>query len=107
MIKTIIMFKKRDDISHEVFTDYWANQHTSIIRDLPGIRRFVQNHIDRDLTRVTPQFDGISESWFDSPEDLPKVVASEAYQRMIADEETFIDRSSVHTYIVRELEPFK
>lgn len=105
MIKTIIYIKKRPDVSYEDFAAHWKGRHAQLVLKLPGMKRYVQNHVRRDLMRGEPKFDGVAESWFDSMDDVSAVIASDAYKDVQADEPNFIDQSQTQYLIVEELEP--
>ena len=44
MIKSIVFFNRRADLTVEAFQDYWLNRHADVVCRLPGLRRYVQSH---------------------------------------------------------------
>ncbi|MFZ5732304.1 MAG: EthD domain-containing protein [Pseudomonadota bacterium] len=103
MIKSVVLLKKRPDLTFEAFTDYWRNQHPQVVQQLPGLRRYVQSHIMQPIQPQPAPFDGIGEAWFDDEAALHAVRKSEAFARLIADERNFLDTSVRTALLVREV----
>ena len=93
MIKAVTTFKRRPDLSVEAFRRHWRTDHAALVTELPGLRRYVQNHAhDSAYARGRePDFDGIAETWFDDSDAMRAVAASDAYAAVRADEPNFID----------------
>lgn len=71
MIKIIYFFKRKPGMSVEAFQGHWRTTHAEKIVALPGIRRYVQNHVLPSAYRKgEPAFDGVAESWFDDTQVL-------------------------------------
>jgi len=103
MIKSVVLLKKRPDLTFETFTDYWRNQHPRVVEQLPGIRRYVQSHILQSIQPRPAPFDGIGEAWFDDEAALHAVRKSEAFTRLIADEANFLDTSVRPALLLKEI----
>ncbi len=103
MIKSVITFKRRPGLSVADFQDYWLNRHPKIVRQLNGLQRYVQNHplpggyASRELA-----VDGVAETWWPDTATMRKNAASPVWDRLIADEEQFIDRSTMQMLLVEE-----
>jgi uncharacterized protein (TIGR02118 family) len=82
--KRIGLQRKRADLSHEQFVAHWVNVHAELAKRLPKLRRYSINVIDRARN---PDFgyDGFSELWFDSEEDLVAALASPEGKALLAD----------------------
>ncbi|WP_375419221.1 EthD domain-containing protein, partial [uncultured Hymenobacter sp.] len=98
MIKFTILLRKRADLTQEEFVQYHKTQHAPLFTSLPEVqqyvRRYVQGHTQvLDLPGLpAPAYDGTTELWFDSLEDIAKVFAAESYMRIIRpDEAKFLD----------------
>ena len=104
MLKSIILLKRKPGLSVEEFSEYWSTRHAPIIAGLPGISRHVQNHVTPGARGGVPPFDGIAEGWYENRSELEKLLASETYQRMLADEPNFVDRDATISMLVREVE---
>ena len=92
MIKVVSLLKRRSDMKVEAFQDYWRNEHSHLVEQLPSLKKYVQSH-----TRLSgyqnsePAIDGLSEIWFDDTDALVELQASSALQSVADDEKNFID----------------
>jgi uncharacterized protein (TIGR02118 family) len=103
MIKVVSVIKRRSDMSVEAFQDYWSNQHSQLVVQLPSLSRYVQSH-----TRLSgyknrkPAVDGVSELWFDDTDALVALQNSPLLSKVAEDENNFIDMSSYVQLLVEE-----
>ena len=103
MIKVVSVIKRRSGMSVEAFQDYWINQHSGLVAQLPSLKRYVQSH-----TRLSgyknrePAVDGISELWFDDTDALSALQASPLLGVVAEDEKEFIDIGSQVQLLVEE-----
>jgi hypothetical protein len=93
MIKQVVLFKKRPDMTVQEFVDYYENQHSQLARrmswgksSLPNAVRYVRRYITPVKNPLTgellhPGYDCIMEIWWNSKEDF------EAAMRGLADPE--------------------
>lgn len=92
--KRVTYLEKRDDLSREQFGVYWATEHARIAKDLPGVVRYLQNHVNHlepcpagdDPYRV----DGIVELWFGDENATSAGYASDVADRLVVDEKKFL-----------------
>jgi len=106
-------------MTREQFQDYWKNSHGPFFMENAGTMRakkYVQSHtIDTPLNEglrssrgMLPEYDGVAEVWFESEQELIKVMSSPEGQKLSAalleDEGNFIDHSKSSAFIVREQE---
>lgn len=84
MLKQLSIFRRREDLPQETFRDYWRDRHPEVVTRLPGIRRYVQNHVTGVL-RGEPAWDGIAEVWFDDLESMRANVSSPVLADIRAD----------------------
>ena len=96
MLKQITWFRKRADLSREAFAQHWRTRHAAIVRELPGIRRYVQNHVTAEGGEV----DGVAEVWFDDIDSMRANVGRPELDRIRADEPNFLDTDSMGTLVV-------
>ena len=106
MIKTIALIKRKEGITREEFARHYEEVHAPLaLKHLPMIKRYIRNHIS-DIPGVKgPDFDCISEFWFDSIEDAIKVqeyVESETGREIRKDEARFQDKSKIVSFLVEE-----
>jgi len=112
MIKFVYCVRRREDLSPAEFTRYWIENHGPLVRKFASAlkaKRYVQSHtLDSPLNTAAqqprgtaPAYDGITEVWWDSQEDLIQALQSpegmEANKILAEDEGRFVDlaRSSV------------
>jgi uncharacterized protein (TIGR02118 family) len=103
MIKVIYFFKRKPGVSVEDFQAHWRTTHAEIIAALPGIRRYVQNHVlPYSYRKGEPAFDGVAESWFDDTHALKALAGTRQYAAVLADEPKFIDGATMGSIITEE-----
>jgi uncharacterized protein (TIGR02118 family) len=94
LIKRMTMLVRRDDLTVEEFSQYWLGKHADIVRGMPRLHRYLQNHIVRSLESVgdDPRFrvHGIPELWFLDEEAKSVAFASSAAKLLPEDEKNFI-----------------
>lgn len=98
MIKVIVLLTKKEGMSRDDFRRYWREVHGPMGGRMPGVRRYIQNHVVADGA----PYDGIAELWFDSPADMQAAFTSEAAQEAARDAANFLDGQQV--IIVEEVE---
>ena len=82
--KRLGILRKKEGITHEQFVNHWMQKHAALCVKLPKLRRYSVNLVDRARF---PKFgyDGFSELWFDSEEDLVAALASVEGKTLLAD----------------------
>lgn len=105
MIKTIGLLTRRDDWTHEQFMTHWVVVHAPLAHAVPGLLRYVQNHIQdvrrrADIGETVIEIDGIAELWFADRTTLEAASHTPEMQALHADGATFIGR--IKSYIVEE-----
>lgn len=103
MVKIIIFFKRKPGMSVEAFQEHWRTTHANIIIGLPGIRRYVQNHVLPSAYRKgEPPYDAVAESSFDDTKAMKDLAKSADYAKVLADEPNFIDGPTMGSIITEE-----
>ena len=97
MIKTIAAIARRPDVSPDEFTRHWVEVHAPLVRALPGVRRYVQDHAvaeqaDPDTPTIGASIDGFAELWFDDRAAMERAFASPEARKLAADGALFIGR---------------
>jgi uncharacterized protein (TIGR02118 family) len=49
MIKYVTVLSRRAGMSREEYSNYWKNTHAPILKEIPGLMGYVQNHALEDL----------------------------------------------------------
>ena len=117
MIKLVYCLRRRANISPEEFYRYWLNTHAPKVKNAAAKMRavrYVQSHtcapelnqafvVSRGLA---PPYDGITEVWWNSIEDLKAAMAgaagAEAMAMLREDESQFIDFSQSCVFLTTE-----
>jgi uncharacterized protein (TIGR02118 family) len=103
MVKAVSFFKRKAGMSVEAFQTYWRTTHPEVVVRLPGVRRYVQSHTLASAYRKgEPVYDGIAEVWFDDSAAMRALAGTAPYAAVQADEERFIERSSMGLIITEE-----
>jgi uncharacterized protein (TIGR02118 family) len=99
MLITLGFYKRKPGLSREEFSRHWRNVHGPLIatdvRLSKYIRRYVQHHCVPSVGWPNVgelDYDGFSETWFDSLEARKEMHALAHFQKeLIADEHEFLD----------------
>ncbi len=117
MIKVVYCVRKKADISHEEFSDYWLNQHGPLVDSQSGalsMKRYVQSHAITpevgsaiaEQRGMQPGYDGITEVWYESIDVAMTAFATEkgviANAKLAEDEANFIDVTASTLFITEE-----
>jgi uncharacterized protein (TIGR02118 family) len=119
-VKLVFCCRRRPGLSLEEFQATWLDDHGPLVRRLraqiPGMRRYVQSHTIAgpvtDALRASrgsaEPYDGVTEVWFDSLEDLggSGEEAREAGNRLLEDERRFLDLARCSVFVTTEHEIF-
>ncbi len=95
MIKRLTMWHARKDVSEDEALRYWRDEHAALVRRVPGIRRYVQDHCVRSPEGSGIPYTGLGEAWFDSFDAAAAATATPEWAEVIADAATFMDLSTV------------
>lgn len=103
MVKNVVFFKRKPGMSVEEFQQYWRTTHADIVKQLPGLRRYVQSHtLLSGYRKGEPVYDGVAELWFDDTEAMRALGATREYAAVQADERNFLDPTTLGTIITDE-----
>ena len=84
MLKFMVVVYRRPDLTPAQFRRHLGEVHAPLAKNLPGLRKYVQNHVSADRKRESPGWDAIVELYFDdwaameAAWDSPQGVASDA-----------------------------
>lgn len=117
MLKFVYCVRRRPDISPEAFQKYWLEKHGPLVRKYaPAMRakRYVQSHtLDTPLNAAAqqprgtkPPYEGITELWWDSLEDLLEALntpeCQQANRILAEDEARFCDLPNCSVFFTEE-----
>ncbi len=73
-----------------------------MVAKIPGLRKYIQNHVVPDPTRQPPGWHGIAELYFDEWDAMERAWASPQGVSATNDLEAFVDLSTTRWSIVEE-----
>ena len=105
MIKSLSLLTRREGLTHEAFVRHWVEIHAPLAHAVPGLRRYVQNHIVGERSRADIEesevaVDGVAELWFDDRAAMDRANASPEAKRLHDDGARFI--GAIKTFIIDE-----
>jgi uncharacterized protein (TIGR02118 family) len=109
MIKALVFLQRRPGLSPKGFRRYWHDVHGPLAASMPGVRRYVQNHVNelpgilRDGSYAELPCDGVAELWFDSLDALQAAFASPNGRACLADNANFVDNERTVLVAVDEV----
>lgn len=121
MLKFVYCVRRNPAISPAEFKHYWLNNHGPFVRSFAEklkARKYVQSHtVDSPLNLYAqqpraslPPYDGLTEIWWDSAEDLLAVLATPEGLRINAllteDEAKFCDLKNCSVFFTEEHQIF-
>ncbi len=112
MFKAIALIARRPDMTRDQFVEYYANNHVKLVwRVFPWTADYRRNFIDLDHAIMAPgiappNFDSVTEFWFDDRAGYDRMLAAHADPEldatMKADEGRFMDPTKTRFFIVDE-----
>ena len=117
MVKLVYCLRRRPDVSAEEFYRHWLSTHAPKVKHVAEAlraRRYIQSHTcEPELNQafvasrgLAPAYDGITEVWWDSAEDLKAAMTTppgaEAMAMLQQDESRFIDFSQSRVFMTTE-----
>lgn len=106
MIKAIYFFKRRQDSTVENFQDYWRTTHADLVRQMPGIKKYVQCHtlLSGYGRPSDPVLDGVEEILFSSKIDFDSALETSAGKTVLLDLNNFVEEEHVQRILTEEIE---
>ena len=121
MVKLVYCIRRRSGMSLAEFRKHWRETHApKVARFAEALhaRRYVQSHtLDSVLNEALrgargagPAYDGVTEVWWDSEDELASVMraeeGAEAGRALLEDEQSFIDLGASSIFLTEEHEIF-
>lgn len=98
MVKGTIVVRRKFGTTRDDFRRYWEDVHAPIVRDQPGLRRYVQcRTLDAAYNYSDPRWDGVAQVWFDSAAAV-RAASESAFERarLLPDVAKFVDERWVY-----------
>lgn len=117
MIKFVYCVRRHPNLSPEAFRKYWLENHGPLVRSFAKAlkaTKYVQSHtLDTELNHFAqqprgtkPAYDGITEVWWNSAEDLASALSTPEGQQanltLTKDEGTFCDLPNCSVFFTEE-----
>ena len=91
-IRLAYFITRRDGMSSEEFSRHWSDIHTTFVRQIPGLLRYVQSEtVEHSSDRSS--YDGVAELWWPDAATYRRDMAGDAVRASYRDERNFIDHS--------------
>ena len=122
MIKLVYCITKRDEVDSDEFYRMWLEEHgplvKSVAEDLKAFR-YVQSHtilpdvnvlLEYSREGLRPPYDGITEMWWETLEDLEQALSTPQGQaasaKLVEDEARIADFSKCRVFMTEEHQIF-
>jgi uncharacterized protein (TIGR02118 family) len=102
MIKFMVVLYRRPDLSPEDFHSNLRQIHGPMAERIPGLRRYIQNHVAEDPSRRHPGWDAVVELYWDDRKSMEAAWHSTEGQAATHHLEEFVDLSKSTWSIVDE-----
>jgi uncharacterized protein (TIGR02118 family) len=101
MAKVIFILQRRQDRTHDECMQHWSgSRHTSLLKQLPGLTKWIQNRVVGSPGE--PACDGIGELWFEDDEVMKEALESPEMTAAVEDAKNFLDMERTGLVIVEE-----
>lgn len=103
MLKFMVVLYRRQGMTDPEFRRHLENIHAPLAKNLPGLRKYVQNYVCSDPKRTAPGWDAIVELYFDDRAAMEAAWASPQGAASDADLTAFADLSRSTWSVVEEV----
>jgi len=103
MLKFMVVVYRRPNLTPQEFRRHFEQIHGPLARNLPGLRKYVQNYVSTDATRESPGWDAIVELYFDDWDAMEAAWASPQGAASDADLPAFADMTRTTWSVVEEV----
>lgn len=108
MPKLILFVKRKPGLTHEEFRAHYKSTHAPLAkRSLPHLVRYARNYLAPFPGQPEPPYDCVTEFWFDDEKGLAATLAwtrTEEGQILARDEENFMERPTMVTFLADEVQ---
>ena len=104
MIKVVSVFRRKEGMSVEDFQAYWLEAHAPLVRKIPGVHRYVQNHtLLSGYKKSVPAVDGVAEVSFSDTDALRAIANTDEIRAVQDDHLKFMDLSSYRELVTEDI----
>jgi len=94
LLKVDILSRRRADLTHEQYVDYWSKVHGPLFSSQPDVKRYVRRYIQSRVRYEKPagfvllgDVDGVAQVWFDNMDGFLALFSSPSYKNVIQPDE--------------------
>lgn len=102
MLKFVVVLYRRPDLSPQEFHENLRKEHGPMAERLPGLRRYVQNHVEPDPSRPHPGWDAVVELFWDDRAAMEAAWRTPEGRRATSHLAEFVDLSRSSWSVVGE-----
>jgi uncharacterized protein (TIGR02118 family) len=102
MLKFIVVLTRREGTSATEFQRYFKEVHKPLAKQIPGLKRYVQNFVVDDAKRKRPAWDAVIELYFDDWASMESAWASAQGRASTEDLTAFADLEKSAWSVVEE-----
>lgn len=102
MVKFVVVLYRRPDVSAEQFAAILRGDHATMAERLPGLRKYVQNHVAPDPGRPHPGWDAVVELYWSDWPSMETAWASREGQQATEHLAEFVDLTRSTWSVVTE-----
>ena len=100
-MKVVFVLFRKHGLTHDESLAQWkGEQHTSIVRMIPGLKRWAKTTPSRHRLRV-PLMESAN-LWFDSPATMEQAMNSPQMAAAVEDAKRFLDMERTYALVVDE-----
>lgn len=103
MLKFMVVVYRRRELTHEQFRRHMQEIHGPLAKNLPGLRKYIQNFVSGDPKRQLPGWDAIVELYFDDWPSMEAAWASPQGAASDADLAEFADLTRTTWSVIEEI----
>jgi uncharacterized protein (TIGR02118 family) len=102
MLKFVVVLYRRPDLPADRCYAILRDEHGPMAERLPGLRRYIQNHVTPDPTRMHPGWDAVIELYWDDWASMEAAWVAAEGQAATNHLDEFVDLARSTWSIVRE-----
>lgn len=103
MLKFMVVLHRRPDFTADQFRRHLTDIHGPLAKNLPGLKKYIQNFVSSDPKRKAPHWDAIIELYFDDWSTMEAAWASPQGAASDADLPLFADMTRTAWSVVDEV----
>ena len=91
VVKRLTQWVPRAGVERDEAIRRWRSSHVSLVRKVPGVKRYVQNVCTPGPDGADPPYAGLGELSFETLEDAQAALSTAEWQAVVQDASEFMD----------------